>query len=71
MLKKLADGSKALAIFNRDAQSEATVTLKWQDIGGGNEVTVFDVWRQKSLGQLKEGISVQLSPKGVGLFLIK
>lgn len=71
MLKKLADGSRALAVFNRDAQNEATLTVKWQDIGGGSDLTVFDVWRQKSLGQLKDGISVQLSPNGVGLFLIK
>jgi alpha-galactosidase len=71
MLKKLADGSKALAVFNRDAKNEATLTVKWQDIGGGADLTAFDVWRQKSLGQLKDGISVQLSPNGVGLFLIK
>ena len=71
MLKKLADGSKALAVFNRDAQNEATLTVKWQDIGGGSDLTVFDVWRQKSLGQIKDGISVQLSPNGVGLFLVE
>ncbi len=71
MLKKLADGSKALAVFNRDAQNEATITVNWKDIGVGGDPTVFDVWRQKSLGEHKDGISVQLSPNGVGLFLIK
>jgi alpha-galactosidase len=70
MLKKLADGSKALAVFNRDAQNEATITVNWQEIGGVTEGNVFDVWRQKSLGQRKDGIPVQLSPNGVGLFLI-
>ena len=71
MLKKLADGSKALAVFNRDAQKERAITVKWQDIGEGSTVRVFDVWRQKSLGKHKDGISVQLSPNGVGLFLIQ
>lgn len=70
MLKKLADGSKALAVFNRDAQNEATISVNWKDIGVGSEATVFDVWRQKSLGAHKGGISVELSPSGVGLFLI-
>jgi alpha-galactosidase len=70
MLKKLAGGSKALAVFNRDAQNEATISVKWQEIGGGSEAKVFDVWRQKSLGKHKDGISVRLSPNGVGLFLI-
>jgi alpha-galactosidase len=71
MLKKLADGSKALAVFNRDAQNEATITVNWRDIGGGSAAKVFDVWRQKSLGEHKGGISVQLSPNGVGLFLVR
>jgi alpha-galactosidase len=71
MLKKLADGSKALAVFNRDAQNEAMISVNWEDIGGGSEPEVFDVWRQKSLGPFKGGISVQLSPNGVGLFIIK
>lgn len=71
MLKQLANGSKALAVFNRDAQNEATITVNWEDIGGCCEPEVFDVWRQKSLGSCKGGISVQLSANGVGLFLIK
>ena len=71
MLKKLADGSKAMAVFNRDAQNEAAITVNWEDIGGGSEPEVFDVWRQKSLGHCKGGITVQLSPNGVGLFIIK
>jgi alpha-galactosidase len=71
MLKKLANGSKVVAIFNRDAQNEATITVKWQEIGGAGKGEVFDVWRQKSLGAKKDGISVQLSPNGVGLFLLK
>jgi hypothetical protein len=71
MLKKLADGSKALAVFNRDAQNEATITVNWADIDECCEREVFDVWRQKSLGTRKGGISVQISPNGVAFFVVK
>ena len=72
MLKKLADGSNALAVFNRDGKNEATLNVKWADLGGGGgEQEVFDVWRQKSLGVRKGGLAVQLSPNGVALFLIR
>lgn len=71
MLKRLSDGSKALAVFNRDAQHDATLTVNWKDIGVGEEAEVFDVWRQKSLGSIRDGIAVQLSPDGVSLFVIR
>jgi alpha-galactosidase len=71
MLKKLANGSKVLAVFNRDAKSEATIIVNWRDLGGGGGAKVYDVWRQKSLGDHKGGISVRLSPNGVGLFIIR
>ncbi len=71
MVKKLADGSKALAIFNRDAQNDATITVNWEDIDECCEPEVFDVWRKKTLGHCKGGISVQLSPSGVALFIVK
>jgi hypothetical protein len=71
MIKKLADGSKALAVFNRDPQNEATITVNRQDLAAAGEAAVFDVWRQKSVGQLKDAISARLSPNGVALFLVK
>jgi alpha-galactosidase len=71
MLKKLADGSKGLAVFNRDAQNEVVIAVNWDEIGGCCELEVFDVWRQKPLGLLKGGISVRLSPNGVGLFVVR
>lgn len=70
MLKKLADGSRALAIFNRQATAEAVLTVNWPEIGLAGSPKVVDVWRQKNLGPMGSGISVQLSPHGVGLFLV-
>ncbi|MCU0795054.1 MAG: putative Ig domain-containing protein [Akkermansiaceae bacterium] len=71
MIKKLSDGSKALAVFNRDPANESPITVKWQDFGHEGEASVFDVWRQKALGKRADGISVRLSPNGVALFIIK
>jgi len=68
MSKKLADGSTILAVFNRSTDNEAVVEVDWNEIGSCCELKVFDVWRQKDLGTYKGGISVRLSPDGVGLF---
>ena len=71
MVKKLADGSRALAVFNRNAIDVATIKVDWDEIGVSGKQTVFDVWRQKELGIMDSGISVKLSPNGVGLFTLR
>ena len=71
MVKKLADGSKALAVFNRDAGKEAVVTVGWNEIGESGTRDVYDVWRQKAAGAMEDGITVRLSPSGVGFFVIR
>lgn len=71
MLKRLADGSKALAIFNRRGDKEAVIEVEWGEVGECCEVDVYDVWRQKKMGVRKGGLSVRLSPHGVGLFIIR
>lgn len=70
MVKELADGSKALAVFNRDPEKEAVVEVKWEEIGGRSRKKVYDVWRQKDLGVYKKDFAVRLSPDGVGFFRI-
>jgi len=70
MVKKLADGSKMVAVFNRDAKKEAVIEVDWDAIGGCCEHEVYDLWRQKDIGIYDGGISVRLSPNGVGLFKI-
>ena len=71
MQKMLADGSRAIALFNRDTVAEKTVSLSWEEIGESGRLSVYDAWRQKDLGRLRDGLSVQLSPDGVGLFILK
>lgn len=71
MLKRLADQSRAVAVFNRDAAAEADVEVRWDEIGACCTATVYDVWRQKGLGPMKGGITVRLSPNGVALFVVR
>jgi len=71
MLKRLADGSKALAIFNRGGDKESVIEVGWGEIGVCCEADVYDVWRQKNMGVHKGGLSVRLSPNGVGLFIVR
>lgn len=71
MLKKLADGSKALAIFNTNAVNEKVIDINLTTIGLNGSKEFYDVWRQKYLTANAERISIRLSPNGVGLFIIK
>ena len=71
MVKNLDNGNKVLAIFNRDHQNEKIIKLNWNEINLWGVQEVFDVWREKDLGQIKEAIQVRLSPDGVALFTLK
>ncbi len=71
MVKKLADGSSVLAVFNNDDQNEAIIQVDWSEFGKCCEQMVYDVWRQKDLGMMKDGLPVRVSPNGVGLFKIQ
>ncbi|MCX5685114.1 MAG: putative Ig domain-containing protein, partial [Planctomycetota bacterium] len=59
MVKRLADGSRAVALLNRNATSEAEITLGTDWWGASGSVTVFDVWRQRTLKNLQSGDMVR------------
>lgn len=71
MVKRLADGSKAVAIFNQDPEKEANINVLWSDMGECCEKEVYDAWRGKDLGTYKGGITTTLSPYGVVLYIVK
>jgi len=68
--KRLADGSKAVGLFNR-GESMMAVTAKFQDLGVGDTATVRDLWARKDLGTFKEGFTAQVPPHGVVLVKVK
>ncbi|HSH19780.1 MAG TPA: glycoside hydrolase family 27 protein, partial [Draconibacterium sp.] len=68
MVKEMSDGTKILAVFNRNANNEKIINFKWSEIKDSGAMQVYDVWRHKNAGIFKDDIAVKLSPDGVGLF---
>ncbi len=71
MSKMLADGSRVLALFNRNAAGELALKLDANLLGAESPRHVLDAWRQKEAKNLKSGDTILLSPNGVALFIIK
>lgn len=64
--KDMADGSKAVGLFNR-GERETAVTATWSDLGIGGRQTVRDLWRQKDLGAFEGEFSARVGRHGVVL----
>ncbi len=67
--RDLADGSKAVGLFNRGA-SAATVTANWSDLGLSGAKAVRDVWRQQDLGVFGARFETQVPRHGAVLLQI-
>jgi alpha-galactosidase len=68
--KDMEDGSKAVGLFNR-GPSEASVTLKWPQLGISGKQTVRDLWQQKDLGTFEQEFSVAVGRHGVVLIRVR
>ena len=68
--KKMADGSKAVGLFNTGTNGTITVTVKWSDLKISGSQNVRDLWRQKDLGQFKNDFSLQVAPHSAELVKI-
>lgn len=65
--KPLADGSKAVGVFNR-APSPLTTQVDFSKLGFGHEVKAKDLWQSKDFGTIREPYTVMVPGHGV-LFL--
>ncbi len=63
--KDLADGAKAIALFNL-SNADRVLTIDAAQLGHSG--TLRDLWRQKDIGQLGDKFSAQISPHGAALF---
>lgn len=68
-VKDMEDGSKAVGLFNR-GPAEASITLKWFDLGINSKQTVRDLWRQKDLGQFIQQFETKIARHDVVLVKI-
>jgi alpha-galactosidase len=69
--RPLADGSYAVALFNRGPQ-RTTIDTNWQrDLGIGGSPTVRDLWRRRDLGAKSGGYAVAVPAHGAMLLRVK
>lgn len=62
-IKDLADGSKAIGLFNRSS-AEAKVELNWKEAGLTGTQNLRDLWQHKDLGAFEETFSQTIPPHG-------
>lgn len=63
-VKELADGTKAIGIFNLGEKTE-TFSLEFPAVGLTGEVPIRDLWRQKDLGLFKNSFETRIPSHGV------
>jgi alpha-galactosidase len=69
-VKPLADGSKAVGLFNR-GESTMPVTVHFKDIGAGPSVSIRDLWERKDLGTFNGSYTAEVPRHGVVLLKIR
>jgi alpha-galactosidase len=69
MIRDLADGSKAVGLFNR-GKEPAEMTVNWKEIQVSGRQQVHDLWRQQDLGRYKDKFTSLVPAQGVKLVKI-
>jgi alpha-galactosidase len=64
--KPLADGTTAVALFNRGLQA-ADVTARWSDVGASGRQPVRDLWQQRDLGTFADRFTMSVPAHGAVL----
>ncbi len=68
-VKPLADGTKAVALFNRGLQ-RASVTASWADLGVTGAQPVRDLWQQRDLGTFSGQFTATVPAHGAVLVTV-
>lgn len=71
MAKDLADGTKAVGLFNLEDNGEQTITLKWSDLGIKGKYMVRDLWRQRDLGIYENEFKANVAEHGVVMISVR
>ena len=69
-MKPLADGSKAVGLFNR-GEDAAAIKVNFSDIEVAGSASVRDLWAKKDLGSFEGSYSAQVPRHGVVLVKVK
>lgn len=68
--KDMEDSSKAVGLFNR-GEGEASIELKWSQLGMSGKHRVRDLWRQKDLGAFPNSYETPVPRHGVILLRVR
>ncbi len=66
LVRELADGSRAVGLFNLSAQTR-TVSVPLGELGVAGHTLVRDLWRQQNLGPCNGLLAAEVPPHGVQL----
>jgi alpha-galactosidase len=69
-MKPLADGSKAVGLFNRSG-SGLPISVRFAAIGVGHSAQVRDLWARKDLGTIAEKYTAEVPRHGAVLINVK
>lgn len=69
MVKNLADGSKAIGLFNR-GKNPSNISVGWSELKISGEHHVRDLWREKDLGLFHDRFSTAVPSQGVVMIKI-
>ena len=69
-MKPLADGSKAVGLFNRSGSGLA-ISVRFGAIGAGHSARVRDLWARKDLGTLAEKYAADVPRHGAVLIKVR
>lgn len=69
-MKPLADGSKAVGLFNRELGT-MPVTVYFRDIEIGESASIRDLWARKDLGVFQEKFSANISSHGAIMIRVR
>lgn len=70
-MKPLADGSKAVGLFNRGHYSDNPVTVRFSDIGIGEKALVRDLWAHRDLGVFSDHFEATVPNHGVVMVRVR
>ena len=68
-VKKLEDGSIAVALLNRDSTAQQ-ITAHWSDVGISGEWRVRDLWEHADRGKFTQGYTAEVPAHGAALVKI-
>ncbi|HWI94191.1 MAG TPA: putative Ig domain-containing protein [Flavisolibacter sp.] len=63
MVKELSDGTRAVALFNRE-HTPVKISTRWNEIGADGKQKLRDVWRQKDLGAFTDAFEWDIPAQG-------